>query len=306
MIMGDNDRETQNPAIPRVLSIAGSDSGGGAGIQADLKTFLALGAYGMTAVTAVTVQDTLGVRGVHPVPPDVVAAQVEAVAADIGVDAVKTGMLWSAGTVRAVADAIRRLGLPNLVVDPVLAAEAGGAAVPEADRAPTFGLAARRRLAPEAAGRLLAPDAVGPLKDALLPLATVVTPNVSEAALLAGMEVAALRDMEEAARRIHALGPRWVVVKGGHLPAAAEGDAVDLLFDGRGVTLLRGPRLAAPHTHGTGCTFSAALAAGLARGLDVPEAARRAKEFVARTIAAGLALGRGKGPVNHRCDWTST
>lgn len=287
---------------PRVLTIAGSDSGGGAGIQADLKTFFAHGVYGTTAVTAVTVQNTLGVSAVHPVPPEVVAAQIEAVVSDIGADAVKTGMLWSAGTVLAVAGAVRRLGLPNLVVDPVLAAEAGGSAAAAAfaaAAASAAGGAPEAAPRPPRAGRLLADDAVAPLMEALLPLATVATPNVPEAEALSGVEIVTEAGMAEAARRIRALGPRWVVVKGGHLPSTA--DAVDVLCGGGDLLILRGPRLAAPHRHGTGCTFSAAVAAGLALGLDVPEAVRRAKSFVARAIAAGLPLGRGRGPVNQPC-----
>lgn len=260
--------------IPRVLTVAGSDSGGGAGIQADLKTFFAFNVWGFTAVTAITIQDTHGVHGAVGVPPEAVAAQIEAVAADIGVDAVKTGMLWSAPVVQAVAHAVRRLGLPNVVVDPVRFAKGG------------------HPLVSDAGWEALCRD--------LLPLATVVTPNLEEAALLAGLardEIGGRAGMREAARRIRDLGPRWVLVKGGHLPAGEL--AVDLLYDGHGFVELEGERLPARHVHGTGCTLAAALAAGLARGLDVPEAARRAKSYVAAGIRSRLALGGGWDLVNH-------
>lgn len=265
----------------RVLTVAGSDSGGGAGIQADLKTFYALGAHGLTAVAALTAQHTRGVTAARGVSPALVAAQIEAVAGDIGVDAAKTGMLWSEGVVRAVAESLRRLALPRLVVDPVLTSSTG---------------------AP-----LLSSRALTRMKADLLPLAAVVTPNALEAAVLAGLPEGATPDLREAARRIAALGPAWVVITGGH-PAAGPRDpadpagpreATDLLFDGRTFTDLRGPWLTQRHTHGTGCTFSAALAVGLAEGLAVPAAAARAKSFVAAAIAGGYALGDGPGPVNH-------
>lgn len=271
--------------------MAGSDSGGGAGIQADLKTFFALGVYGLTAVTAVTAQDTRGVRVVHAVPAEVVAAQIEAAVGDIGAGAAKTGMLWSADAVRAVASAVERLGIPNLVVDPVMAAGTG---------------------AP-----LLEAGALEAMVARLFPLATVVTPNVPEAEALSGVAIAGEADMAEAARRLAALGPRWVIIKGGHLPGG--GEAVDLVFDGVGFHPLRGERLpeapagagapdrgaapgapeAPPAPHGAGCTFAAAVAAGLARGLAVPEAARRAKDYVTAAIRHRLPLGGGRAPVNH-------
>lgn len=271
--------------VPRALTIAGSDSGGGAGVQADLKTFFALGVHGLTAITAVTVQDTVGVHKVHCVPPELVAAQIEAVVGDVGPGAVKTGMLWSAGVVEAVAGTVARLALPNLVVDPVLAA---GGGVPLLDAA---GIAA--------------------LRERLLPMAHVVTPNVPEAEALSGLSIHDEEDMRAAARRIRALGPRWVIMKGGHLPAAvAAGEATDLVFDGVEFDALREVRLPleppdageadqrGAGLHGAGCTFSAALTAWLARGVGVREAARHAKEYVTAAIRHRLALGRGRSVAN--------
>jgi hydroxymethylpyrimidine/phosphomethylpyrimidine kinase len=258
------------PVPPRVLTVAGSDSGGGAGVQADLKTVLAHGAHGMSALTAVTVQDSTGVRRVYPLPADLVVEQIEAVAADIGVDAVKTGLLPGAAIVAAVADAVDRLGLPNLVVDPVVMSGHGDAM---ADGA-----------------------AVEALRDTLLPRATVVTPNLPEVEALTGVVVRDADGMEEAARAVHALGPAWVMVKGGHLPG---GDAVDLLSDGRQALPLRAPRFDTPHTHGSGCTLASAIAANLAAGMDVPAAARAAKTYVTGAIAGGFPLGNGTGPTDH-------
>ncbi|MBI3997817.1 MAG: bifunctional hydroxymethylpyrimidine kinase/phosphomethylpyrimidine kinase [Armatimonadetes bacterium] len=254
--------------IRRALTIAGSDSGGGAGIQADLKTFSALGVFGMTAITALTAQNTAGVFGVVEMTPEFVAQQIDVVTADIGVDAAKTGMLSNAGIIGAVADRVRHHRIANLVVDPVMIAKSG---------------------AP-----LLRPEAMDALRTVLLPLAAVVTPNLHEARAITGREITTVREMEEAARAIRALGPRYVVVKGGHL----EGDAVDVLYDGTSVVLLRAPRIPASHTHGTGCIFAAAIAAGLAQERLVEDAVRRAKAFVTEAIRAGLAIGRGHGPAN--------
>ncbi|OHV40519.1 bifunctional hydroxymethylpyrimidine kinase/phosphomethylpyrimidine kinase [Parafrankia soli] len=257
-----------NPAPPRVLTIAGSDSGGGAGIQADLKTMLALGVHGMSAITSVTAQNSLGVQGVWDLPPEAVRAQIRAVADDIGVDAVKTGMLSSAPIVGVVARELAGLGAP-CVVDPVGVSKHGDP--------------------------LLAADAVDVLRTELLPRATVVTPNLDEVRLLTGIEVTDETDLHRAAAALLALGPAWVLVKGGHLP----GDAVDLLTDGSTDILLRAERLPREHTHGTGCTLASAIAAHLARGDDVPTAVRAAKTYVTGALAAGFPLGAGIGPVDH-------
>ena len=254
---------------PRVLTIAGSDSGGGAGIQADLKTFSALGAYGMTAVTAVTVQNTMGVSGYEALSPQTVGDQIRAVASDIGVDAAKTGMLASAPIVEAVADAVAETGIPNLVVDPVFVSKHGHA--------------------------LLAPDAVEALRTRILPLARVVTPNLAEAGSLAGINVTTTDDMRRAAEVILALGPGSVLVKGGHL----SGDRSDDLFvDEHRLLWVEGQRLESIHTHGTGCTLSAAIASYLARGDELLDAVHKGKAFVTEAIRHGLALGRGIGPVD--------
>jgi hydroxymethylpyrimidine/phosphomethylpyrimidine kinase len=255
---------------PRALTIAGSDSGGGAGIQADLKTFGAFGVYGTSAITAVTAQNTLGVRAIHEVPPEIVAAQIDAVLEDIGADAVKTGMLSSAAIIEAVADRLRAHSVAALVVDPVMVAKSGDA--------------------------LLHPEAVQALLELILPLAAVVTPNAPEAAVLSGIEVRNAETAREAARRIHALGPAMVIVKGGHLGGERSDD---LVFDGRSFEVLSGRRVDTPHTHGTGCTFSAAIAAGLALGLEPAAAAREARVFLQGAIEHAEPLGAGHGPVNH-------
>jgi hydroxymethylpyrimidine/phosphomethylpyrimidine kinase len=254
----------------RVLTVAGSDSGGGAGIQADLKTFLAHGVHGMSAVTAVTVQNSVGVQGFYELDPRAVSEQIESVVTDIGVDAVKTGMLASAAIVEAVAEACERFTLPNLVVDPVAASKHGDP--------------------------LLRPDAVAALRTRLLPLATVVTPNVGEVRLLTGVDVRDRGDLEAAARAVHQLGPRWVLAKGGHLPGEV---AVDLLWDGSDGIELVAPRIDTPHTHGTGCTLASAIAANLANGLDVAAAAQAAKEYLSGAIAGSFPLGKGIGPTDH-------
>jgi hydroxymethylpyrimidine/phosphomethylpyrimidine kinase len=256
--------------MKRVLTIAGSDSGGGAGIQADLKTFAAHGVYGSSAVTALTAQDTRGVAGVHSVPAEFVTLQIETVVADIGCDAVKTGMLASAGIVEAVAAAVESLDLPNLVVDPVMVAKGGD--------------------------RLLDEDAVHTIRTALLRLALVVTPNVAEAEVLSGVAIRTLDDMRAAAQRILQLGPRAVIVKGGHLEG---GNSTDLLISPSGETALTGPRLNVRSTHGTGCTFAAALAARVALGDTLQDAARRAKEYVAGAMLHGIAVGAGHQPLDH-------
>jgi hydroxymethylpyrimidine/phosphomethylpyrimidine kinase len=252
------------------LTIAGSDSGGGAGIQADLKTFAALGVYGTCAITAITAQNTLGVTAVAPLPSDIVTAQIEAVFSDIGAEAVKTGMLANVAIVEAVSAAIAALDLPRVVVDPVMIAKSGD--------------------------RLLDDDAIGALRAQLLPRAFVVTPNVPEAEELARMRIASLDDAREAARVIHRLGPSAVVLKGGHLPGD---EVIDLLFDGQAFREYRAPRQQSRHTHGTGCTFAAALAAELAKGRQLAEAVGTAKVYVTGAIAHGLPIGGGHGPLDH-------
>ncbi|MFP5212136.1 MAG: bifunctional hydroxymethylpyrimidine kinase/phosphomethylpyrimidine kinase [Acidobacteriota bacterium] len=255
--------------IPRALTIAGSDSGGGAGIQADLKTFSALGVYGMSAITALTSQNTVGVHGVFDIDPEFVSSQIRSVVTDIGVDGVKTGMLANAAIIRQVARDAREFRLPNLVVDPVMIAKSGDA--------------------------LLRSDAVETLIGELLPLATVVTPNLHEAAALVGFKVENADAMHEAARRIHAMGPRYVVVKGGHL----EGSPMDLLYDGKTFREFSNVRYDTIHTHGTGCTFASAITAGLARGMGVEEAVSQAKSYISGAIREGLPLGKGYGPIHH-------
>ncbi|HVL84040.1 MAG TPA: bifunctional hydroxymethylpyrimidine kinase/phosphomethylpyrimidine kinase [Pseudonocardia sp.] len=258
-------------APPRALTIAGSDSGGGAGIQADLKTFLGCGVHGMSAVTAITVQNSLGVTGVHEVPAQVVADQIESVVTDIGVDATKTGMLASAPIIEAVAATVRRLRVGPLIVDPVCASQHGDP--------------------------LIRPDAVEALRDQLLPLADLTTPNLGEVKLLTGIAVRDRAGQQDAARALYELGCRRVLVKGGHLPA--DQPAIDLLFDGAEFRELTAARLPSAHTHGTGDTLAAATAAGLARGLDLLAALAEAKRYVTAAIADGYPLGTGVGPVGH-------
>jgi len=259
------------PASPPItLTIAGSDSGGGAGIQADLKTFHRFGVYGTSVITAVTAQNTLGVTAVHPIPLEVVDAQLHAVASDLPPAAVKTGMLATAGLVERVASAIGAHGLPNLVVDPVMVATSGD--------------------------RLLEEVAEATIARILIPLATLVTPNLHEARLLTGLPVEDLDGMVQAARRLVEMGAGAALVKGGHLPGQ---ETVDVLFDGSTVRRWRHPRVATRHTHGTGCTLSAAVAAGLARKLPLDTAVAVGLEFVARAIAHAPGLGAGNGPVDH-------
>ena len=257
--------------MKRALTIAGSDSGGGAGIQADLKTFMAFGVYGMSAITALTAQNTVGVQGIFDVSPEFVRDQIRSVVTDIGTDAAKTGMLSNAGIVKAVAEAVREFRIPNLVVDPVMIAKSG---------------------AP-----LLAPEARKALGEELLPLATVITPNVFEAEAILGSRIADLEDLKEAARELKMIGCRWVVLKGGQLDI--ESQAVDVLFDGRELVLFRSPRSESMCTHGSGCTFASAITAGLARGLTPPAAVKRAKEYVTEAIRKGFSMGSGHGPTNH-------
>jgi hydroxymethylpyrimidine/phosphomethylpyrimidine kinase len=253
---------------PRVLAIAGSDSGGGAGIQADLKTMLALGVHGMTVICAVTAQNSIGVQGYWELPPEAVRAQLDSVLGDIGAQAIKTGMLASAEIVRTVSDRLAGVDAP-LVVDPVAVSKHGDP--------------------------LLSDGTLDALGSDLLPLATVVTPNLLEAGLLTGTTITDEKDMLAAARQIASRGPRWVLVKGGHLP----GNPVDLLVgDGR-VVRFPGTRIASRHTHGTGCTLASAIASHLAMGADVPAAVESAREYVTGAIDGGFPLGAGIGPVDH-------
>lgn len=256
-------------SVPKALTIAGSDSGGGAGIQADLKTFTAFRVFGMSVVTALTAQNSVGVHGVFNVDPAFVARQIDVVLDDFGADAVKIGMLSTAAIVEAVAGRLRAHGQGHLVVDPVMIAKSGDP--------------------------LLQPDARRALMRELLPLAEVVTPNLHEAAALAELPVATEAEMEEAARRIAALGPRTVLVKGGHLKESA----TDLLWDGRTLTRFVAPRLESTSTHGTGCTYSSAIAAGLARGRPLVDAIREAKAYVTAAIREGFQPGRGVGALRH-------
>jgi len=260
--------------IPKALTIAGSDSGGGAGIQADLKTFSAFRVFGMSVITAVTAQNSLGVQGVENLPPAFVAQQLRSVLEDFGADAAKCGMLSTAPIIEAVATELTSHRIEKLVVDPVMVAKSGD--------------------------QLLQPEARAALADRILPLALLVTPNLPEAEVLAGIRVAEPEDMEEAARRIHLMGPRYVLVKGGHL----KGDATDLLWNGRDFTRYSTPRIDSQNTHGTGCTFSAAIAAGLARGQALGDAIRSAKAYVTRAIREGFQAGRGVGQLRHFIpDW---
>ena len=256
--------------FPIALTIAGSDSGGGAGIQADLKTFHAFGVFGTSALTAVTAQNTLGVQAIHPIPIDVVRAQIDSVARDLRPGGVKTGMLATGELARVVADAIRAHDLRNYVMDPVMVATSGD--------------------------RLLAEEAEAALVSELIPLAALVTPNLHEARILTGLPVDDLDGMRTAAEALVEMGAGAALVKGGHLN---EEGLVDLFWDGTRELTWRRPRLDTPHTHGTGCTLSAAAASCLARGLPLGEAVDRAVDFVARAIETAPGLGQGHGPVNH-------
>jgi hydroxymethylpyrimidine/phosphomethylpyrimidine kinase len=260
--------------VRKVLTIAGSDSGGGAGIQADLKTFQELGVFGMTAITAVTAQNTLGVQGVYPLSVEAVVRQLDSIGEDLEPQAVKTGMLFSSAIIEAVAERLRHYGWRNLVVDPVMIAKGGAA--------------------------LLQDDAVEALRRFLLPLAEVVTPNIPEAVALAGMRIVTMHDRHAAAVRILQLGVKHVLIKGGHADGES-GPAVDVLYsaDGSAPFELAAERISTRHTHGTGCTFAAALAAELGKGTSVREAAQVAKAFIHAAIAHPLEIGQGHGPTNH-------
>lgn len=256
--------------VPRALTIAGSDSGGGAGIQADLKTFAALGVYGTSVLTAVTAQNTLGVSAVQEIDPSVIGAQIDAVMTDIGADAAKTGMLSSAEIIDEVARKIAEHRIENLVVDPVMVAASGA--------------------------RLLREDAISTLKAKLLPLALVATPNIPEAEALLGVQIRSLADMRDAARAIAQFGPRNVIVKGGHRQAE---QAIDVLYDGRTHTEFAAAWIETKNNHGTGCTFSSAITACLARKLSLTESVERAKSYVTNALRTAYPVGAGHGPLNH-------
>ena len=257
--------------IPRAMTVAGSDSGGGAGIQADLKTFAALGVYGTSALTAITAQNTLGVTDALELPVPLIEAQIDAIASDIGADAVKTGMLSSSEIIRAVAARLDARGLSAVVADPVMVAKGGA--------------------------RLIRDDAVDALRTALVPMATVITPNAPEAATLVGFAVGSVDDARRAARvLVEEMGAANAVVKGGHFD---ERPATDILYDGAEFREFTAARIPTANTHGTGCTFAAAIAAGLAKGLDVPAAVGEAKEYVTAAIRHNFPIGAGHGPLNH-------
>lgn len=255
----------------KALTIAGSDSGGGAGIQADLKTFQELGVFGMSALTAITAQNTLGVHGVYPLPVEAVEKQIIAIGEDMGTDAVKTGMLFSGEIIRSVAEQVKKYGWNKLVVDPVMVAKGGSP--------------------------LLQQEAIQSLREHLLPLAMVVTPNIPEAELLTGIGIDSLEKRKQAARCLFEMGARHVVMKGGH--ADDEEVVTDLLFDGEEFISFESKRVSTRHTHGTGCTFAAAITAELAKGRSVAEAVMTAKQFISAAIEDELGIGLGHGPTNH-------
>ncbi|MDI7276069.1 MAG: bifunctional hydroxymethylpyrimidine kinase/phosphomethylpyrimidine kinase [Anaerolineae bacterium] len=263
-----------NRSYYRALTIAGSDSGGGAGIQADLKTFSALGCYGMSVLTALTAQNTVAVTGIHPVPPQFIAQQIDAVMQDIGVDAVKIGMLHSSEVIRTVAERLAHYRVGRIVVDPVMVAKSGA--------------------------KLLQDEAVEALREVLLPLATVITPNLPEAAVLLERPISDLAEMQEACRALAELGPQAVYLKGGHLGGKQSPDVLYVRED-RSLRVLKAPRVETRNVHGTGCTLSSAIAAYLAQGYSVRQAVERAKAYMTAALRAGAAyrLGQGHGPVHH-------
>lgn len=257
--------------MKKALTIAGSDSGGGAGIQADLKTFMAFGVYGMSAITAITAQNTVGVQGIFELPVDIISEQIKSIMSDIGTDAAKTGMLSSPDIVIAVVDSIKKFNIPNVVVDPVMVAKSGDA--------------------------LLSENARTVVKENLLPLATVITPNLFEAEAILGQSIKTVDDMKSAAVELKKIGSQCVVVKGGHLTGGKE--AIDVVYNGKNFYLLRSPFIDTKNTHGTGCTFSSAIAAGLAKGSDPLAAIQNAKQYITQAIEGGLSIGKGHGPTNH-------
>ena len=258
--------------MKKVLTIAGSDSSGGAGIQADLKTFSAHGVFGMSVITAVTAQNTQGVIAVQDIDVDIISKQITAIFDDINVDGVKIGMVSRSETIRAIASGLSYYKAQNIVLDPVMISKSGY--------------------------YLLQKDATLALVSCLLPLATLLTPNIPEAEEISGMQIHSLKDMEEAARKIHALGPRYVLLKGGHRAT----DATDILFDGNNFEHLVTPRINTHNTHGTGCTLSAAIASNLARGYSIQEAVSRGKKYIHTAIEHSFSIGKGVGPVHHFYD----
>ncbi len=258
-------------SVYKALTIAGSDSGGGAGIQADLKTFQELGVFGMSAITAVTAQNTLGVQGVYPMTAEAVAAQIDSIGTDMGTDALKTGMLFNAEIIEIVSKKIKQYNWKKVVVDPVMIAKGGAS--------------------------LLQKEAVEALKKFLLPVSLIITPNIPEAKELTGMTIETLEDKKGAAKKLTGLGVQNVIIKGGHDENSDV--AIDVLYDGQEFHLFKSPRIATKNTHGTGCTFSAALTAELAKGANVAEAARAAKDFIQAAIQHDLKIGGGHGPTNH-------
>ncbi|APH05894.1 bifunctional hydroxymethylpyrimidine kinase/phosphomethylpyrimidine kinase [Bacillus weihaiensis] len=258
-------------AVSRALTIAGSDSGGGAGIQADLKTFQELGVFGMTAITAVTAQNTLGVQGVYPLTVEALSTQIDSIATDLHPHAVKTGMLFNAEMIHLVAEKVKQYSFQHLVVDPVMVAKGGQS--------------------------LLQDEAVEALITSLLPLATVITPNIPEAEVLTGMEIKTLHQRKEAAKKLGDLGANHVIIKGGHDESSSI--VVDLLFDGENFEEFKGQRRETKHTHGTGCTFAAAITAELSKGYTVVQAVQTAKTFIQAAIDDQIGIGQGHGPTNH-------
>ena len=256
--------------LKQVLTIAGSDSGGGAGIQADLKAMSANGTYAMSVITSITAQNTTGVTAIHDLPESIVEAQIDAIFADFDVAAVKTGMLSSAALASLVSRKLQQYHVPWIVVDPVMVSKSGQ--------------------------DLLQADAMDALKQALIPLASVITPNIHEAERLTGLTIRSLAEARQAAKALHQLGCQHVLIKGGHL---LESPATDLLYDGRFFRMYKGEWIDTPHTHGTGCTFASALSAHLALGKPLPDAVDAAKQYVTAAIRHGLAIGRGRGPTNH-------
>jgi hydroxymethylpyrimidine/phosphomethylpyrimidine kinase len=265
--------------VIKALTIAGSDSSGGAGIQADLKTFAAFGVYGCSVITAVTAQNTCQVTGIHNVPPEMVRKQIEAVLSDIKPHAIKIGMLSNPRNIRVVAKSLRTFGPVPIVLDPVMVAKSGDI--------------------------LLVKDAIGVLRQELIPLATVITPNIPEAEVLVGKPLETEQDFIDAAKVMREWGAQVVVLKGGHRPPAINGgsEVVDLYFDGKKARVIRGPYVNTPHTHGTGCTFASAITAGLAIGLDPFPAVTQAREYLTQALKSAFPVGQGKGPVHHFYRW---